>query len=1109
MNFAAFCGKRKIISAAALCFLCGCLFAQESAAASEKKTTTVVIKSAENTEYRHNKDDGVNTIVLTGDVCVSVEQGQTKTTIYADTVVYERERSKLYAQGNVKIQKESADANSETLTAQTVLFDTDTQEGVFDGGRVVQAQSDAINLPAGSAMIIASEEFGRSKSGAITFKNANLTFCDDPEPHWRIKSRRLWLLPGNEFSFLGGLLYVGSIPIAYIPFFYYPKDEMIFNPVFGYRKREGYFMQTTTYIIGRKPLDTADSEESFFDFLKTTQLKKQRREGLFLHNLNENDVESKSYMKIYADMYSSLGAMVGLSGVLNPKDLFVSNVEFVAAMGFSHTLTPKTSGGATAYTPYDANGDLRWDSSGLFGIELPFRYFMNFKASFKQSAFSGSLQLPLYSDYKFDADFMDRAETMDWLNFILENPAMVNTDETLPSNSVTSFTWSFTGSVNPGLKSLDPYISSLQISNFSSSMAFSSKSLSSSAASERGITSYSPEYYFYYPYQFTPLRATFQIAGTLFSYSSSGKKKKTKAETASEKSSVSFFPPADLAEESEEQTEAASRAETEDSAADEKKANAAQENGEASEIFGISHLPEIAVSVPSPQQMENVNYSLSYDITPAYTSLITYNGSSFESADDISLSKIQNLYHTVAVPINLTSSVKIKNSMFSMTNAFKFNPYWQDHPIMWMKEDKDKNVVDADGYYTYSSASSVRKNDYAARKMDLLNTNSVTYKPFANYPRFSNTSLSWNSSVKLLRSEFDSDAEDCAENPTWSYKTPDWGSIFDDKDSVTAHTFDVTLSSSGAKNYSQQLTLQANLPPEVDSYLGRIYFSFPFMTFSAQTKYKQTSETDSSWVFDPFTQNASWNFFSNKLKLTQSFSYNIEDDQAVSFKVGASWNGLQISYNMQYTKNYSFNPSSGWAVNEDGEQFHPYSLSVSYSMPSKKHVWWKKRIHFTPGLSTSIYADLVKPTNSYLVFEPSVKFTINQFLDISLSTSSRNSTIFKYVNDTVLADYDIPVSSETNFFVDLWNSFAFWDRNKRVQSAFKLKSFSLKAEHDLHDWNLSLEITMQPRTEYDSSAKKYEIRMDPYIALSVVWRPMSSMKTSIVDKYGDLQLNPD
>ena len=228
----------------------------------KSEETIVYIESAKKTEYKKIEEEEV--VIFTGDVKLSVSKPSQEIYIEADNVTFNRSRSTIYAEGNVIFTEvgKGKDDSQESLTASSLLFNTETMEGVFDSARVVQESSKNINLTNGATLIVSSELFGKENSGTITFKNGVLTFCDDENPHWKIKASRIWLLPGNEFSFFNALLFVGNLPIFYMPFFYYPKDEMIFNPVFGYRPREGYFVQTTTYLIGRKPLDSYSSVRS-------------------------------------------------------------------------------------------------------------------------------------------------------------------------------------------------------------------------------------------------------------------------------------------------------------------------------------------------------------------------------------------------------------------------------------------------------------------------------------------------------------------------------------------------------------------------------------------------------------------------------------------------------------------------------------------------------------------------------------------------------------------------------------------------------------------------------------------------------------------------------
>ena len=237
--------------------------------------TTITINNARETNYKKDEETGNDVILLEGAVKLSVEKGGTVSDIQADKITYDRATEMLFAEGNVEIETKGEGASGgERTTANSLLLNTSTLEGIFDGGRVVQTQSDALNLPSGSTLIVFSDAFGKGSDNVIAFKNSSLTFCEDENPHWHIDATRTWLLPGGEFAFFNALLYVGPVPVLYLPAFYYPKDELIFNPVFSYKKRRGYSVQTTTYLHGRKGggcqwLFSIMFEHPLVSFLKT------------------------------------------------------------------------------------------------------------------------------------------------------------------------------------------------------------------------------------------------------------------------------------------------------------------------------------------------------------------------------------------------------------------------------------------------------------------------------------------------------------------------------------------------------------------------------------------------------------------------------------------------------------------------------------------------------------------------------------------------------------------------------------------------------------------------------------------------------------------------
>ena len=368
-----------------------CLYAQSSS-----ETTVITIKNARQTTYEKNdkegseegKEEGQDTIVLEGNVEISVAKGSTVSEIKADKITYDRKTEMLYAEGNVEILTKSSSAGGETTTASSLLMNTSTLEGIFDDGRVVQTKSDALNLPSGSTLIVFSDIFGKSENNTIAFKNSSLTFCDDPNPHWHIDASRTWLLPGGEFAFLNALLYVGPVPVMYFPVFYYPKDELIYNPVFGSKLREGKYVQTTLYLKGRKPLSSSNSNKSssstessteeslkaVYNFMKPTELKEQERQGLMLHNLDESyKGDTSTYVKILADWYANLGAMVGVDGKLRPSKANISNLDFNVLLGFSNTVFQQ----GLDYSALSSSGNSFYDKSNFLGLKLPFRYGAN------------------------------------------------------------------------------------------------------------------------------------------------------------------------------------------------------------------------------------------------------------------------------------------------------------------------------------------------------------------------------------------------------------------------------------------------------------------------------------------------------------------------------------------------------------------------------------------------------------------------------------------------------------------------------------------------------------------------------------------------------------
>ncbi len=1126
------------------------------AQSTSSETTTITITNARQTTYEKNKkeknseessEDSQDSIVLEGSVEISVAKGSTVSEIKADKVTYDRQSEMLYAEGNVEITTKSSSAGGETTTASSLLMNTATLEGIFDDGRVVQTKSDALNLPSGSTLIVFSDIFGKSENNTIAFKNSSLTFCDEPDPHWHIDASRTWLLPGGEFAFLNALLYVGPVPVLYFPAFYYPKDELIYNPVFGSKPREGKYVQTTVYLKGRKPLgsgsssssssSSSDSTEStteeslkaVYNFMRPTELKEQERQGLMLHNLDKSySGDTSTYIKLIGDWYSNLGAVVGLEGKLRPSKNYITNLDFNFLLGFSNTVFKNN----TDYSAISRSGNTIYDKSNFMGIKMPFRYGANLDFTLSKP-FKLTVSLPIYSDPYFYGDFKTRNESMDWISYLIDLSNEADEDSSTSSSSVSNLVWKLNSSYSPTLPAvIKPYLNSVSFSLNSSiyinTLQKSDKALNADENSKKDSDwkYYSPERSFYYPSQITPANATITFSGTLFQWPL----KQVSADSKKVTFPSSLTKPDDLkpqsvldkeAEEREKAELAAKQAQEEagegaeeKNAESEKKTEIAQadekvENEEKASI-PLPKLPELTGTSTSATTISGLTYKLDYNVNSNINTQIAYNSTDssgnryLNTPEDFKWEKVRSTMYTIKTPVSLTSNLGYGGSFFSMKNSLSYDPLWQDHP-------------NTDGYKD-TEKKSLKKADYSAQTRNLTNTNSISIMPFAYIPAFSETGLTWNNTMKIYRKKFTGDAD----NPEWEENWLD----FDDTESVTVNSLSLTLGMKELDSkFKQTLTLSSTLKPQVAKYTGSLGLIFPYVNLNMSTGVYEKSKEDPTLQYNPFQQSLSVNLFNSTLKFSESFSYvyndNTEnkDKHPESLKLSLSYKQFSVSYSSSYTYKYDLFIEK---ANEDGKkgyvqrkekEFAPYSATFSYSLPSKTYYKWLNRITWAPGLSTNINYDFIKPTNSYFQISPSLTFNINNFFKLTFSATSRNSSIYWYFQEQgKFSNADIYGSNfASRMAIDLIQSFGIygsngwgWEgnafRKNREASGFKLKSLNLTLTHELHDWDFNMACKFEPKIVKPTNGQQRYL-FDPSFSIGVVWNPMQSIKSNLTYEY--------
>ena len=1052
----------------------------------KKKERIVEIKSARSTEYV--KEDGsasegpTEIVKFSGDVLIEVTEGAMTSKIGADDIIYNKSRDTLEAQGNVTYEHSAGKSGGEKFTGEALLFNIEKQEGVFLKGAMTQDSGKKKSDP----YIVHAEVSGRDSSTTMAFKKGVLTTCDAEDPHWAIKASRIWLLPGNEIAILNGVFFIGPLPVFYIPFFFYPADEMIFHPVFGYRSREGYFVQTTTYLYGRKPLDTvkAGDENSFANFLQGDTLKNQERHGLFFKNLEEDASDSNpDFFKVMADGYSSLGAAVGIGGSFT-TDSYLKSLSFNTMLGFSRTLYAPDTG--IIYTTYDDEGERNYNKSWLFGKEMPFRYRSEMAMSIDKKPFSLNISLPLISDQEFNNDFQDRSETLNWFKLLTEHEKL--SDETDKSDE-TSYSWSVSGSVSPDVSFANPWFTSASISNISTTLTFNSKKNDSLTGDE---LVYAPGKTFFYPEILKP-SVKLSLGGTIFS--TDEMKNRNRADKVDTGKITNPLKPkkdsdgkgdgaasATGSDETTEDTSTNSRASERNAEGSDSEKDSTDESEDDPIVKTEDFMPKGGTGLVPTAKLAKSSFSLKWSFTPTIMLENRYDPSLWTCPEDIDWNTFSSQYYQIDSVTKLMGAYDYDEDFLSVTSSLDFTKTKQEH-----------TKLDGPNYDTDAEIETVNLADYKASVFALATTDGVKVIPFNRNPFLKPTSVSWDFTGDIVRNVFTGTAKE----PTWEKETFEW-----DEDYIDKHSTTVVLGIAPG-NYEQKLTFTSNLPPLLESYTGAANMSWMYGTVAMGTRLYEKSEDDKTWVWDPFTTVVSWTLPLG-VTLGQEYAYDIEESDPSRLNLTGAVGPISLFYTLTNTVPYKLT-DSGWMLDGTENKFIPSAMGCSFnnsSMPVKIYSW-KNRFALQATLESNLKFDLVRLTQSTMDFKPKLTLKISDFLDLSFSSSSSNEVVARYFQQWM--NLPEPLPGETNFFKDALNSFSFFDKEKREKSGFKLKSLTFSMTHYLHDWTATLDTTLEPKLKTTDGKPRYEF--SPTVKFVVMWKPITDIKTTVKSEESVFTLN--
>ena len=1008
----------------------------------------ITIESAKTTEYFTLEVVDEEYARLKGDVIVSLKDGATVHRIKAWEILYNRTRNVMTATGNVEYTKEEG-TTVETFRGESITVNLDNWSSIFMDG-----SSEKSTVGKSSTFRFSGTVISRNSEGATILSKADITNPANEEAYWSLYASKLWLLPGNDWAILNAILKVGNVPLLYLPFFFYPADEIVFHPVLGYRSREGTFLQTTTYILGR-PKSSGQSENSITRiFGGDSDSGDKAREGVFLRTSKEKtSFSSATQFSVLLDAYVNLGVYLGTELALPAKGLF-GDTKLSAGLGLTRDIFVS---GAN-YTPFrNSSGESSWNSSRFFSIDIPLRYRLLLNTSFKIKDGSLSLEIPYYSDPYVNRDFMQRTEVLDWLSMLREG---VSNPGTVSDTSINSYEWKLNGSFRPSVSSLAPFISSFSISNMSSTLLFNQRN----SGHYYGPSSPpNPGRAFFFPNRFAIFSISAAVAGTPLK---TGNTPQTRTANKTEP------PPGDAllpdlpispwgsAEQEDETDDTYTRA--------------------VSGVYDFS--PPVLSQRFSLPATGGAQLSVDYRLAPTAATELQFRTSNWRESEDINWGEVSSIFSSARSDANLGFNVNhTGGGAYAFSLRFSGTGSWQNYLYL--------NRL-AEEFSTAKAVKDARDRAYKETYFTSSWAFSTSFKPFFQNPVLGGSSLQYDLGGLLAKTSVDVTGN----NPVWNWVLMDWN-----KTDISSHQVTANLAAT-VMDYNQTLSLSATLPPRDSNFSAGAVFRAWITETSLRGSVSFPLEADERKI-EPI-------YFTETLKFTQgSFQQYVVYDSVlnefttITSSLSLSY-GLSASFSAIYAQPYKYNYNgsvdnsrpNGWIQMPD-KSLNPNDFKLAYVKTFAQSSLWEKRLSFSLSLNTSLTFDLQRYTNSRFNFGLGVKTKITNFLDLDFSSSSENTVIFKYIQG--LPFFNLPTQlypgQETNIFVDLLNSFRFDNENLRRQSGFKLKTLKLSLIHHLGDWNASLSVAMTPYLP--SGSRTYKFSND--ISFLVQWVPVGEIKTQI------------
>ena len=445
--------------------------------------TKVVVESAHRGEYFKVEIDNSNSeavIQLSGGVVITADTATRKHRVEADQVIFNQTQKTISVTGNI-MYRVIVDGKEEKYSGDSIVFRISDWAGVIfqsTAERTQEVDDKTVDF------LFRGKSIRQPREGILIFNDGGISSDANPNPYYALRAKKIWITGPSEWGLLSATLYVGHIPVFYFPFYWKSGSDLFFNPAIGKRNRVGYYIQTSTYLIGQKKskdeypiMGFGSSDDSDYELV---------REGLFLTRKKENGETIKgNTLKYMLDVYTSLGAMTGFFGDFTTKE---ASVSFYATIAVSRS----TTADGNVYFRDNGETGVYWNNSQIGDVVIPFRWgaYLDFKID------DWFLFLNWYSDPFYLKDFDSRKEDFDWLSYLLGEKG-TNIKE---ADLVTDLKWEIRGSERFKSMSKKPWFEEFAMDSLRASLTWRNKSNQELNESNNPDKRYNPLRNFYYPY---------------------------------------------------------------------------------------------------------------------------------------------------------------------------------------------------------------------------------------------------------------------------------------------------------------------------------------------------------------------------------------------------------------------------------------------------------------------------------------------------------------------------------------------------------------------------------------------------------------------------------